>query len=257
MILFVPYVLALMIIIFTVIEVIRFRKHRKPERIARKFAYAAVAIGILHLVCDFFPFNYNGASGIDYMGQAMVWAYFIDAIIYSTLIVYLNFAIAATIYAVKSLRLKNPKTGKKNAITLIITWICAVLVAGIVIANVVTDKINKKSISVEVKQVTAVKDYEGTPSVLVVFELRNNSKNNISYITSVYDEVYQGEQELNDTIMDDPICDPDNDIKVIGPGESIEIGKVFEQKTVGEPVRIICTSYGRDVTYVDGVYEIK
>ena len=52
---------------------IKLRKTNNPARVARVFAFIALACGIINLVCDFLPIEYNGPGGIDYIGQALVW----------------------------------------------------------------------------------------------------------------------------------------------------------------------------------------
>ena len=255
MVLFLPYVFALIIVIITVVEVIRFRKYRKPEKIAKKFALIAIVFGILHLICDFFPFQYNGGSGIDNIGQAVAFGVFVNAIIYSTLIVYLGFAIAATIYAVKAI--KNKKTRKKGVLWLVLSWICALVVAGIVIGNVISDNVRKNSIKVEVKEVTSVTDTDGKPSALVVFKFYNNTGSDVSYMSEVYDEVSQDGQEIYDTLVDESISGPDHEIEAVKPGCSVEVRKAYVLDDPEKPIRIVCSSYDGHVVYVDGEYEVK
>ena len=47
MVVILPYVFALIIVIITVVEEIRFRNYRKPEKVAKKFALIAIVFGIL------------------------------------------------------------------------------------------------------------------------------------------------------------------------------------------------------------------
>ena len=69
MVVILPYVFTLIIVIITVVEEIRFRNYRKPEKVAKKFALIAIVFGILHLICDFYPFDYTGGteSFIEYL----------------------------------------------------------------------------------------------------------------------------------------------------------------------------------------------
>ena len=255
MILFFPYALALIIVIITVVQVIHYRKTKKPGKTAKKFAIPAIVFGILHLICDFFPFEYNGPGGIDYIGQAVAFGLFVNAIIYSTLIVYLNFAIAATIYAVKAIR-KNDK--RKNSILwLILSWICALVVAGIVTGNIIYDKTRKNSIKVEVKEVSSATDYEGDPAVLVVLDFYNGTRNEVSYMSMVFDEVLQDERELYGTVIGDSYSEPDYEIEPVAPGSSAEIRKAYKLKDPSKPVRIVCSTYGGDVIYIDGEFEVN
>lgn len=255
MILFFPYALALIIVIITVVEIIRFRKSGRPEKVAGKFALIAIVFGILHLVCDFFPFEYNGPDGIDYIGQALAFGLFVNAIIYSTLIVYLNFAIAATIYAIKAIR-KNDKR-RKSILCLVLSWICALVVAGIVTGNIIYDKTQKNSIKVEVKDVTAVTDYEGDPAVLVVLDFYNGSKGKKSFMSSVYEEVTQDGREIYYTIINEPESRTDNDIEPVSPGSSIEIRKAYKLDEPSKPVRIVCSSFDGSTVYVDGEFDVN
>lgn len=255
MILFLPYALALIIVILTVIQVIVFRKSRKPGKIAKKFAILAIVFGTLHLICDFFPFEYNGPDGIDYIGQAAAFGFFVNAIIYSTLIVYLNFAIAATIYAVKAI--KKDEKRRQNILFIIFSWIFALVVAGILVTNIIFDKVQKKSIKVEVKEVYSVTDYEGDPAVMVVLDFYNGTRSEVSYLSMVYGEVSQDGREIYGTVTADSYMEPDYEIEPVSPGSSIEIRKYYKLKDPSKPVKIVCSSYGGDVVYVDGEYEIS
>ena len=255
MILLFPYALALIIVIITVVQVIHYRKTKKPGKTAKKFAVPAIVFGILHLICDFFPFEYNGPDGIDYIGQAAAFGFFVNAIIYSTLIVYLNFAIAATIYAVKEKK-KNDKR-KKSILWLILSWICAFVVAGIVTGNIIYDKTQKNNIKVEVKEVSSVTDYEGDPAVLVVLEFYNGTRNEVSYMSMAYDEVSQDGSELYGTVIGDSYSEPDFEIERVSPGSSAEIRKAYKLKDPSKPVRIVCSTYGGDVIYIDGEFDVK
>ena len=255
MVLFFPYVLALFILIITVIEVIRFWKNKKPEKIARKFAFIAVGFGIIHLFCDFFPFEYTGNSGIDYVGQAVAFGFFINAIIYSTLIVYLNFAAAATVYAVKAIK-KNDKR-KKSVLWLVLSWVCAIVVAGIVVTNIIYDNVQKNSIKVEVKEVTSATDYEGKPSVLIVLEFYNGTDGDLSFLSAVHHEVSQVGHEIYGTGIDDSLSGPDYELEPIKPGCSVEIRKAYELDDPDKPVRVLCSSYDGNVIYVDNEYKIN
>ena len=255
MVVILPYVFTLIIVIITVVEEIRFRNYRKPEKVAKKFALIAIVFGILHLICDFYPFDYTGGTGIDYIGQAVAYGLFINAIIYSTLIVYLNFAVAASVYAVKAIR-KNDKR-KKSILWLILSWICAIVVAGIVTGNIIYDKTQKNSIKVEVKEVSSVTDYEGDPAVLVVLEFYNGTRNEVSYMSMAYDEVSQDGSELYGTVIGDSYSEPDYEIDRVSPGSSAEIRKAYKLKDPSKPVRIVCSTYGGDVIYIDGEFDVK
>ena len=253
MVVILPYVFALIIVIITVVEEIRFRNYRKPEKVAKKFALIAIVFGILHLICDFYPFDYTGGTGIDYIGQAVAYSLFINAIIYSTLIVYLNFAVAASVYAVKAI--KNKKTRKKGILWLVLSWICALVVAGIVIGNIISDDVRKNSIKVGVKEVTSVTDTDGKPSALVVLEFYNGTGSDITYLSTVYDEVSQNGQEIYDTNIEDSGID--YEIEAVKPGCSVEIRKAYRLDDPSEPVKIVCQSYDGYVVYVDAEYEVK
>ena len=178
---------------------------------------------------------------------------FINAIIYSTLIVYLNFAVAASVYAVKAI--KNKKTRKKGILWLVLSWICALVVAGIVIGNIISDDVRKNSIKVGVKEVTSVTDTDGKPSALVVLEFYNGTGSDITYLSTVYDEVSQNGQEIYDTNIEDSGID--YEIEAVKPGCSVEIRKAYRLEDPSEPVKIVCQSYDGYVVYVDAEYEVK
>ena len=93
--------------IAAIVLCIKLRKTKHPARVARVFAFIALACGLINLFCDFFPFEYDGPGGIDYIGQAIVWGMVYSAMLYSTLAAYICFAIVATVYAVKASKAKG------------------------------------------------------------------------------------------------------------------------------------------------------
>lgn len=232
---------------------IKLRKTNNPARVARVFAFIALVCGIINLVCDFFPVQYNGPGGIDYIGQALVWGMLYSAMLYSTLAAYISFAIVATVYAVKAAKAKD--TAKKGWLTLVIAWVCAVVVAGIVVTNIVSDKNYKKNISVEVSEVTETVDSDGEAAVLIVMELRNGTKSEIVYMGSVYDEVSQNGKELPHASLNELLND-DSDLEKVAPGSSVTVKKAYKIKDKNAPVHILCRTYGGDYTYVDKDYVI-
>ncbi len=230
------------------------RKTKNPARTARVFAFVALALGIIHIFCDFYPFEYTGEGGIDYIGQALVWGFLVDAVLYSTLAAYLSFAILATVYAVKAAKTKD-KAGK-NWLTLVITWICALVVVGLVTVNIVSSRIRMKNISVQVQEVTQTTDTDGNQAVLVVMELKNDTKNDIYYLGCVYDEITQNGRELPHATLNE-LIGTDTDIERVRPGSSVIVKKAFKLDDPDEPVHILCRTYGGDFIYVDDDFEIE
>ena len=232
---------------------IKLRKTNNPARVARVFAFIALVCGIINLVCDFLPVEYNGPGGIDYIGQALVWGMLYSAMLYSTLAAYISFAIVATVYAVKAAKAKDK--GRKGWLTLIIAWVSAAVVAGIVVTNIVSDKNYKKNISVEVKEVTETVDTDGNPAVMVVMVLRNDTKKEIYYLGSVYDEISQNGKELSHASLKELLSD-DSDLEKVVPGSSVTVKKAYKIKDPNAPVHVLCRTYGGDYTYVDKDYVI-
>ena len=230
-------------------------KKRKSEKRAVTFSICALVCGIIHIFCEFFPFEYKGESGIDYLGQALVWVLFVKALLYGTLIVYLIFAIIATVFAIKTIRAKD--TRKKGVVSLILAWICGLVVAGLISANIVIDRNNKKNIEVEVTEATLTTDCDGDTAVRVEIELYNGSNRTISYLSSVYDEVTQNGTELSHAVLPEDLEDYDPEIENVEPGESVTIVKGFELEYTDEPVYILCRSYDGKFIYVDDEFEIE
>ena len=232
---------------------IKLRKTNNPARVARVFAFIALACGIINLVCDYLPVEYNGPGGIDYIGQAIVWGFLYSAMLYSTLAAYICFAIVATVYAVKASKAND--TAKKGWLTLVIAWVCAAVVAGIVVTNIVSEKNYKKNISVDVREVTQTVDTDGNPAVLVVMVLHNDTKKEIYYLGSVYDEVSQNGKGLSHASLNELLND-DSDLEKVAPGSSVTVKKAYKIKDPNAPVHILCRTYGGDYTYVDKDYVI-
>ena len=234
--------------IAAIVLCIKLRKTKHPARVARVFAFIALVCGIVNLFCDFFPFEYNGPGGIDYIGQAIVWGMVYSAMLYSTLATYVIFAIAATAYTIKASKAKDK--GRKGWLTLIISWVCALVIAGIVLTNIVSDNNRKKNISVEVQEVTETVDSDGKPAVIVVMEFKNNTKSETFYHAAVYDEVSQNGKELSHASLNELLND-DSDLEKVAPGSSVIVKKAFKLKDPDAPVHILCRTYGGDYTYVD------
>jgi hypothetical protein len=168
--------------------------------------------------------------------------------LYSTLAAYICFAIVATVYAVKASKAKDK--GRKGWLTLIISWVCALVVAGIVLTNIVSDNNRKKNISVEVQEVTETVDSDGKPAVIVVMEFKNNTKSETFYHAAVYDEVSQNGKELPHASLNELLND-DSDLEKVAPGSSVTVKKAYKIKDKNAPVHILCRTYGGDYTYVD------
>lgn len=230
-------------------------KKRNCEKPALIISICALVCGIIHIFCEFYPFEYTGEGGIDYIGQALVWSLFVNVLLYGTLAVYLVFAVVATVFAVKAVRAKE--TRKKGVLSLILAWICGLVVAGLITANVFVDHCNKKNIQVEVTEVTLTNDCDGEPAVRVEIELYNGSKTAISYLSSVYDEVTQNGKELSHALLPEDLDDDDPEIKPLDPGESVTIVKGYELEYPDEPVNILCRSFDGKFVYVDEEFEIE
>lgn len=246
------YIPAIIPIVVAVVLCIALRKKDNPAKTAIVFAVIALAFGVIHITLEFHPFEYSGETGIDYIGQALVWALAVNSILVTSLAAYFSFAIAATIYSVKAI--KNKSTRKMGIVSLIMSWICGILIASLITANVITDKMNKKNIVVSIEKVVSVTDTDGDPAVIVYARVTNNSQYEITYLSAVYDEVTQDGKELSYAIVEITRNDSDFDIKHISPGESLVVPKSYKLRFPGEEVHIRCTSYGGDVVYLDGDY---
>lgn len=243
---------ALTAMITAVVLMIIFRKKADPEKYSVIFALVALALGIIHLWSEFYPFEYTGEKGLDYIGQAMAWAMIVSSIRISTLAAYLSFAIAATVYAIKAA--KDKKKRKKGIISIVIAWICSVIIGSLMAVSAVTDMDQKKSLSVKVTDVTLTKDYEGNDSAVITIEFYNGSKSSVTYLSSVYEEVTQDDGEIYHTPVPELPDDPDDDIRSVGPGESVTIRRSYKLDDEDGPVRILCRSYDGKVVYVDSEY---
>ena len=224
-------------------------KTKNPGRVATVFAVIALVCGLIHLACQFYPFEYKGGKGIDYIGQAIVFGMTVNAVLYATLAAYLFFAVIATIYVIKSI--KKKESGKRNVVTLLIAWIFAVVFACLIVSNIVKDKQNKKNISVTVQQVEQTVDSEGQPAIIVIFGLKNDTNKDISYLSSIYDEVSQNGKQLSHASIYSIREGPDTEIEKVKPGTTYTVKKAYVLKDQNSPVKILCRTYAGDVTYVD------
>ena len=227
----------------------------KYDRCAFIFAVIALVSGIIHIFCEFYPFEYTGEGGIDYLGKALVWVMMVKVLLYATLAVYIIFAIIATVLALKTIKTNGKR--KKGVISLILSWSCGIVIAGVVLTNIIVDRVNKRNIEVEVKEVDLTTDSDGQPAVRVEIELYNGSGRSISYLSSVYDEVTQNGRELSHAVLSETMNDDDPDIKSVEPGDSITIVKGYELEYPDEPVYIVCRSYDGNFVYVDGEFEAE
>ncbi|MCR4702158.1 MAG: DUF5067 domain-containing protein [Saccharofermentans sp.] len=246
-----PVIVFIALIVMTIL----LRKKKNPEKLAVFFSVFALVCGIVHIFCEFYPFEYTGESGIDYIGQALIWGLFVNAILYTTLAAYVGFAIAATFFAVKAI--KNKETRKKGIIALILGWICGLVISGLILTNIFSDYSNKKNIQVEVTEVSLTKSTDGEPAVRVELELYNGSKKEISYLSSVYEEVTQDGKELSHAPLFENINDDDPDIQFLEPGQSITIVKGYELEDPDDSVNILCRSYDGRFIYVDDEFEVE
>ena len=230
-------------------------RKKDPGKLCIAFSVTAFIFGLLHLICEFIPFEYTGPGGIDYIGQAIVWALLVNSVLYGTVIAYISFAIVATIYAVKALKSEGER--KKGALSLVLSWICGIVIACLIVTSLVAAKNHKKNISVEVKEVTSAVDSDGDPAVVIMYELHNKTKREITFLSSMYEEVTQNGKELRYGIVEGPEDLKDSDIKEVAPGSSRMVRKTYKLKEPGAPIKIVCRAYGGDVTYLDGEYTPK
>lgn len=240
--------------VIAVVLAVVFRK-KDPAKMAVVFSVIAFVCGLLHLISEFYPFRYSGPGGIDYIGNAIVWGLMVSSVLYGTIVAYICFAVIATIYAIKAV--KSGEKRKKGAISLVLSWVCGIVIAGLIITNIVTDITFKKSISVEVTKVTAAVDSDGDPAVVIMYELHNGSKKEITFLSAIYENVSQNENELRYGIVKGPEYLKDSDIKKVAPGGSGTVRKTYKLKDPGSPVKIVLRTYKGDVTYLDGEFTPK
>ena len=248
------YAPAVMFFVAAIIMIVKLRKTKHPDKIARVFAVIAVIAGLIFLGCSFYPFDYDGPDGIDYIGQAIVWALMVKCLLYTALGIYISFAVAATVYSIKAM--KKKETRKSGVISLILGWICGLVIIGIIVTNVVSEQTHKRNIKVSLTDITQTVDSDGDAAIIVSVELRNDTKREISYLGSVYDEVTQGGRELSHALIAEIKDYSDNDIKQIDPGSSITVKKGYKLKSTSEPIKLLFRSYGGDVVYGDYTREV-
>ena len=230
-------------------------KKRNYEKTALTLSIIALVSGIIHIFCEFFPFEYQGEGGLDYLGQAILWVMMVKVLLYGTLIVYVVFAILATVFAAKAIKAKDKR--KKGVVSLILAWICGLVVAGLITANFVIDYNSKKNIDVEVTEVALTTDFDGREAVRVEIELYNGTNTTISYLSSVYDEVSQYGKELTHAVLPEDLDDDDPELESLKPGESVTIVKGYEVRYPDEPVYILCRSFDGKFVYVDEEFDIE
>ena len=230
-------------------------RKKDPAKLAVAFSVIAFVCGLLHLISEFYPFKYSGPGGIDYIGDAIVWGLMVSSVLYGTIVAYISFALVATIYAIKTIR--SGEKRKKGVISLVLSWVCGIVIAGLIITNIVTDITFKKSISVEVTKVTAAVDSDGDPAVVIMYELNNGSKKEITFLSAIYENVTQNDKELRYGIVEGPEYLKDSDIKKVAPGSTAVVRKTYKLKDPAAPVKIVLRTYKGDVTYLDGEYTPK
>jgi len=243
---------ALIAVITAVVLMIKFRKAQNPGKCAFIFSVIALVFGISFICFSLFPFEYTGETGLDYIGQAMAWAILVNSVQISLFAAYLSFAVVATVFAVKALIAKDKR--KLGIVSLVNAWICGIVVGCMITVNYISDMNIKKSIRVDVKNVSLTEDYEGEAAVVFTLEFYNGSKNEITYLSSVYEEVTQDDCEIYHTPVVELLDETDEDIKSVEPGECVTIRKSYRLKDADIPVRIVCRSYDRKVIYVDSEY---
>ena len=240
---------SLILLIPVIIVIIKNRKTERPEKIARIFAVIALIGGLL---CFFFstnPFEYKGPGGIDYIGQALVWAFFFNLSIMTSLGIAFISAIAATIFSVKAMKKKEKRAS--GIISLIMSWILGVVIIGIILTNVISEQVHMRSIKVRVTDVTQTVDSDGEPAIIATIEFENGTRREICYMGSVYDEVTQGGKHLGHSIIPEIKEYNDSDLKMVAPGTTAIIKKGYKIKNASDPVNFYFSSYGGDVIYGD------
>ena len=245
---------AVMFFVAAIIMIVRLRKTKHPDKIARVFAVIAVIAGLIFLGCSFYPFDYDGPGGIDYIGHAIIWALMVKCLLYTALGIYFSSAVAATVYSIKAM--KKKETRKSGVISLILGWICGLVILGIILTNVVSEQTHKRNIKVSLTEITRTVDSDGDDAVIVSVELRNDTKREIYYLGSVYDEVTQGGRELRYAIISEMEDYKDSDLKKSAPGTTITVKKGYKLKSTSEPIKLLFRSYGGDVVYGDYTREV-
>ncbi len=243
---------ALIAVITAVVLMIKLRKTKNPGKCAFIFSVIALAFGIIFLCFSLFPFEYTGEKGLDYIGQAIAWAMLINSVQISLLAAYLSSAVVATVFAVKVFKAKDKR--KLGIVSLIMAWICGIVAGCMITVNAISDMNSKKSISVDVKSVSLTDDSEGEAAVVFTLEFYNGSKNSVTYLSSVYDEVTQNDREIYYTPVVELLDEADEDIRSVAPGGSVTIRKSYKLKDADSPVRIVCRSYDGKVVYVDSEF---
>ena len=241
------------VVIIAAVLLIVLRK-KDQARLAVVFSVIAFVFGTLHIFCEFFPFEYTGPDGIDYIGQAIVWGLMVQSILYGTLAAYISFAVVATVSAVRALR-KGRRA--KGTVSLILAWICGFVICCLVVTNIVRDVNHKRNIRVEVREVTAAVDSDGDPAAVILYEIYNDTRTEITYHLSIYEEVTQNGRSLSHAIVKGPEELKDSDIKAVAPGGSRLVRKTYKLKEPGAPVNIVLRTYGGDYTYLTGKYTPK
>lgn len=228
---------------------IKLRKTKNPARVARVLAFFSLVCGMIHIACEFFPFEYNGGKGIDYIGQAVVWGLMVNAVLYSTLAAYVFFAVLATIYTIKAAKAKDKH--KKGWLTLLIAWACALAIAGMVVVNVISRNVRDESIHVYYVEAVQTKNIDGDPAVIISLRLENGTKSEIYYLGSIYDEVTQNGKELSHASTHELIGKDDTELEKAPPGGSVIVRKAYKLKEPGASVHILCRTYDGRVIYLD------
>ena len=245
---------SLIAVIAAVILLIVLRK-KDPAKMAVVFSAVALVCGISHIICEFFPFDYSGPGGLDYIGQAIVWGLAVQSVLYGTLAAYISFAIVATVFALKALKVSGKR--RRGAVSLILSWICGLVICCLVITNIVSDQTHKRNIRVEVREVTAAVDSDGDPAAVILYEIYNDTKREITYHSSIYEEVTQNGRSLSHAIVKGPEELKDSDIKAVAPGSSAIVRKTYKLREPGAPVNIVLRTYGGDYTYLVAKYTPK
>lgn len=267
----------LMVLLFPVLLVIGaavtlivvFRKNKNPEKIARIFSFVSLGLGVLCIVIQLCYPEYDGPGGIDYIGDAIVHGLIFTAVLGIGTLAYLCSAVVTTVFSVKAIR-KKPDVSenteqegsrKKSArgigiFSLILCWIYGVTVLGTGLTGILMKRAHEKSISVNVKEVTQVTDSDGDPAALVVFEVNNGSKREITFLSSIYAEVTQDGRTLSTALLPSERRLPDTEIERIKPGSTGVVRKAYKLRGSGQKIHIKLRTFGDTYTYVDGDYAV-
>lgn len=258
-------ILALLIVVATVVLIVRLRKTGDPAKMARIFSFIALAFGVLSLIFQLFFPEYSGPKGIDYIGDAIVYAFIILSINALLLLTYFCSAVVTTVFAVKAIRkrpdsvIRDADISRKDAksaratgvFALILCWIYALVFVSFGIAGYVKEKEHINSIKADVKEITKVTDFYGNPAVLITIEVYNGTKGDITYLSEINDEFFQNGSPLYSTPLDPKERIVDTEGMRIKPGTTGIVKKAFKIKS-DAPIRTKMSTYDGKHVYFEG-----